>query len=122
MANNEFREKLRELFWKYEKKQLRKVDALVEAFQGEEETVIKHLYRRYRITYHGPVLGGGAAPAAQVTEEAPAAEETEVAVEETVEEPVAEETPAQEEVVTEDNGEDGEEEVTEEAEEEREEE
>lgn len=116
MANNEFREKLRELFWKYEKKQLRKVDALVEAFQGEEETVIKHLYRRYRITYHGPVLGG-AAPAAQITEDVPATDEAEATVEETVEEVAHEEAAVQEEAQAEESSE-GEEDVVEEAEEE----
>lgn len=60
MDQNEFKAKLKELFWKYEKRQLKKLDRIVEEFAGEEEAVIKHLHKRYRI--HTPAAAVNPAP------------------------------------------------------------
>lgn len=84
MDQNEFKAKLKELFWKYEKKQLKKLDRIVEEFAGEEEAVIKHLHKRYRI--HTPAAAVSPAPK---VEEIETSEETD-SVEELAEAPEAE--------------------------------
>lgn len=49
MTKEEFVKALKDVFWKYDKKQLRKAENIATTFAGKEAEVFNHLYKKYRI-------------------------------------------------------------------------
>lgn len=49
MTKEEVVKALKDIFWKYDKKQLRKAEKIADTFAGREAEVFDHLYKKYRI-------------------------------------------------------------------------
>lgn len=81
MTKEEFVKALKDVFWKYDKKQLRKADSIADTFAGKEAEVFNHLYKKYRIPVEKRIPAFVKAAPKKV--EAPVVENTEESAEET---------------------------------------
>ncbi len=81
MTKEEFVKALKDVFWKYDKKQLRKAENIADTFAGKESEVFNHLYKKYRIPVEKRIPAFVKSAPKKV--EAPVIENTEDSVEET---------------------------------------